>query len=234
MKSLFGTLAVLTILLAVSATPASADIALFEFALNIDGTVYDSLAGDSLPAQIDTSGFDLATGLGSITITAVGAGPHYVAAYFDHEIDETANTFFNESGEPVGGLPAGLSWEIDEPGFSFGNIYTNFTTRTLDNLNGVPSSAPEDVSMALGWDFALGAEDTGTVNFYLNTTPPASGFYLHQTDPDSPTYPATPPWDVYLSSSYTGITAGVPEPGTILLFVLMGGTAIGTRRLVRR
>lgn len=80
--------------------------------------------------------------------------------FLDADIDRDLNTFFNEYGEFVSlalppsailGSIAATSWEIDEPGFVFGNITTNLLAGTLDNSNGVPSSGPDDTSLALGF-----------------------------------------------------------------------------------
>ena len=112
--------------------------------------------------------------------------------FLDADIDRDINTFFNEYGSLVGlalppGAPSGAiaasSWEIDEPGFLFGNIAQHLLTGNLDNSNGVPSAAPDDVSLALGFQFgtlAPGASLTG--NFLIGQT--AIGG-LKQTDPDS-------------------------------------------------
>jgi hypothetical protein len=50
---------------------------------------------------------------------------------------------------------AASSWEIDEPGFLFGDITQHIMTGTLDQTNGVSANSPDDVSLALG--FNLGA-----------------------------------------------------------------------------
>ena len=199
------------------------EINLFDWAFNIDGTLYEASNSDPLPGNINASGFDLLSGLGTVTITSTGAGSHSVIAFFDHEIDETINTFYNEYGSVNGTPAAGQSWEIDEPGYVFGNIYDNFTVGALDNSNGVPSSAPEDVSMALGWNFILGAGETAYLNLLFSTNAPTSGFYLVQTDPDSNA-------NLYFSSTLDIKSSSVPEPG--LLFLLATGLAglFGFRR----
>lgn len=194
-------------------------IDLFEGALNVDGTI------SSL------SGFDYTVGTGTITATVTGVGEHNVIAFFDYEIDEVDNTYFNEYGVESGLLAAGQSWEIDEPGFVFGDIYTNFAADTLDNSNGVPSSVPDDVSMALGWNFTLAAGETAYIDFLIGTSTP-SGFYLAQTDPDSPDSPAT----IYFSSTLDisgGGSTSVPEPGTLLLLAtgLVGLAGLSRRRI---
>lgn len=203
--------------LAVSAPKAKADIVLFEWALNLNGTVYNP---GSLAPAADISGFDTATGLGSVAVSFAPGVSGSVLAYFDLELSELTNTFFNEYGAAVGAPPTGLSWEIDEPGFAFGDIYANFLAGALDNSNGVPSTAPEDVAMAMGWTFGGGS--LGTVaTFSLATTPPASGFYLRQTDPESGE-------NVYLSSEI--VTSDVPEPGSWLLLATAAGLAMASLR----
>src|SRR5688572_28622601 len=121
-----------------SSLTCSAEVNLFEFALNVDGTVSNPTQGDPTPAAVDLSGFDGSTGLGSITFSLTGAGSHYFGAFLDHEIDEPINTFFNELGAVSGAPQAGQSWEIDEPGFGAipGDIFDNFLGGTLDNSIG--------------------------------------------------------------------------------------------------
>ena len=161
----------------------AAAITLFEHALKIDGTVYG--AADVLPASVNMAAFDTATGLGSITISVSGAGSHGVGFFVDHEIDEATNTFFNESGGTSGTAAAGQRWEIDEPGWTFGNIYGHFTAGALDGTNGVPAGAEDDVSMALAWNFLLASDERATIRFLVSETRPAGGFYLSQFDADS-------------------------------------------------
>ncbi|MBN2317854.1 MAG: PEP-CTERM sorting domain-containing protein [Acidobacteria bacterium] len=196
---------------------SAADINLYDFAYNIDGTFYEASLGDSLPA-----GFN-ASGLGTIMFTITGAGSHNIDLFLDYEVDEAKNTFFNEYGDTSGTLAAGQSWEIDEPGFIFGDIYDNTELSTLDGTNAVPFASPDDVSFALGWDFTLASEDTSTVKFITSLTQPVSGFYLSQFDPDSDI-------TIYFSSTLdTGEVPPIPEPGTWILMLtglaLTGGIA---------
>lgn len=208
------------------APAANAGPLLFEWAVNQDGVVSDSLAGDPLPGNWNGAAFDFVTGLGTLTATITGVGPHSVRLFLDIEIDETLNTFFNEYGE-VSGVPgAGQSWEIDEPGYVFGDIFTNFTTGTLDNSNGVPAATPDDVSVALGWDFVLAADERAILTFTSSPTAPPGGFYLRHVDTDSPD-------SIYFASRATILPIGVPEPATLLLLgtgLLMLGARVRPRR----
>lgn len=193
--------------------PSAHAVALYDWAFNVDGTVYQY--GDALPGTFDDSGFDWGTGLGTLTIDVTGAGSHNVISYFDHEIDELENTYYNEYGSTGGVLEAGQSWEIDEPGWYFGDIYDNVLNGALDNFNNVPSGWEDDVSMAMGWDFTLAAGESAVISLFLSDTVVPAGFYLEHNDPDSNE-------SIYMSSSLDINITGdgpvaVPEPATILL-----------------
>ena len=214
--------------------PAVAEISLYDWAFNINGSL--AIYGEALPGVVDASGFDFDEGLGTLTVTLSGPGDYYVGLFVDHEMIEFGNTLSNEYGEAVGTPAVGQSWEIDEPGFVFGDIDENFpyVTRApdsddlrLDNYNNVPEGWEDDVSMALGWDFAipdlgLGGAESAEIVFDLRTIVP-SGFFLMHHDPDSDE-------EVYFSSSLE--VAHVPVPGAALLGVLGLGSIgwFGRRR----
>jgi len=201
--------------------------------VNIDGGFSSPLFGDPIPAGVNVAGFDTTTGLGSISVAVSGAGGHFIGLFVDHDIDEASNTFFNEFGSVTGAPVAGESWEIDEPGFVFGDIYTNLQSNSLDNTNGVPAGSEDDVSMALGWDYTLAAGETSAITFLISENLPSSGFYLTQTDPDSAA-------SIYFSSTLTIRGTGgavIPEPGTLALYGMGLGIAglwgANRRRMVR-
>ena len=187
-------------------------IELRDFGIHIDGTV--TFPGDPLLAAVDSSGFDFLSGLGELSITLSGIGVHAVDFFVDHDLDESVNGFFNEVGLATGSASTGQSWEIDEPGFVFGDIFSNFLNSAFDNFSGVPAGSPEDVSMGLGWDFSLMGDETAFISFIIGATLPTSDFFLTQLDPDSGT-------SIFFSSTLDirGVTT-VPEPGTLWLLAL--------------
>ena len=217
------------------ASQAVVTIDLYGTAINVDGTetvlvdVYTTV--DPAPAGVSLAGFDTTTGLGTITATITGLGAHTIDLFVDHEIDESTNTFYNEFGAATGVLAAGQSWEIDEPGYVSGDIYDNFKFSTLDNTNGVPSGFEDDVSMALGWDFTLAADETARIIFELSTVAPAGGFYLTHTDPDSNA-------SIYFNSALEirSEAPGVPAPATLVLMAagVLGLGGVARRRTGRR
>jgi len=191
--------------LALAVSPCSATSALFDWTYYVDGTTYEYSNGDSMP----TTGMLDGEGLGTLTWNTSIVGSHNFVAFFDHEIDESANTFFNEYGSANGTPAAGQSWEIDEPGYVYGDIHDNVVAGSLDNTNGVPVGLEDDVSMAMGWEFSLAADEIATIKLSLTDTTPSSGFYISHTDPDSNE-------TIYYSSSLS--VNPVPEPTTMLLF----------------
>jgi len=209
-------LAVLAASIAPSAGVASTG--LFDYAFNINGSL--TAASDPVPAIVNDAAFDYGTGLGTVSLSLNASGSHYVGFFVDHEIDEASNTFFNEFGQIFGTPAAGQTWEIDEPGFVFGDIYNHITAGTLENSLGVPESKPDDVSMALAWGINLNPGDLALVTFRVDDSAPASGFYLSHVDPDSDQA-------IYFSSTLTVRTSGVPEGGSTLSLMAAGLVALG-------
>ena len=111
----------------------------------------------------------------------------------DAEIDQEANTFFNEFGRVTGTLGIGPGdtapdmWQVDEPGFGGGTLFNNLFSGALNNSNSIPGSAPDDVAFGLGvflGDLSPGQSAAVSVmiseaSHYLGT------FALQQLDADT-------------------------------------------------
>ncbi len=214
MKKFFLTMsmALSLILFCLGTSIHAATFSLFEYGFNIDST----FTPNATPGGVDGSGFNFTTGLGTLTATFNTVGSHNALLFVDHDIDEPINGFSNETGSVTSAPGAGQTWEIDEPGFNppFGDIFFNAEDNTLDNSIG--DTNPNDVAMAMGFDFVLLANEIATVNWVLGTTDPG-GFFLRHTDPDSGA-----PNTIYFSSNLV-IEPGpgpdlIPAPSTMLLF----------------
>jgi hypothetical protein len=216
-----------TATLLMSSTSLAGTIELAEWGFNLDGTNYcpsgcpiNDIA--ALSSAVDISNFDFNTGLGSFTITTLGAGNHSLISYFDHEIDVATNNFYNEDAIIFNSAASGQSWEVDEPDFIGGNIFANFQANTLDNgIFDSPISGPEDVAMAIGWTFSLAAGEMAVAEFLVTEEKPTTdGLIINHFDPDSN-------GNIYFTSSLSIESLpvnAVSEPTvlTMLGFGLMG------------
>lgn len=212
-----------------STTVFSSPITLNDWAFNIDGSLYEYFAEDTMPGvpQLDTSG------LGRVDLELASPGSHSVAAFFDFEFDRPANTYFNEYGQAVGAPVANQSWEIDEPGFIFGDIYDNLIFGSLGNDNAIPRGAEEDVSLALGWDFDLAAGETAYLSFFTDLTAPVETFHLSHTDPEmGDSFDQEQSLYFWGTLDVVGNPVSVPEPSAWLLMAIGIVSLLVKRRAV--
>lgn len=159
-----------------------------------------------------------ASKLGTYTLHYNTAGPHTGGIYVDYDVNESTHTFFNAYGAITGIQAAGQNWEIDEPGFApptqyVGDIYDNFTALALDNkiFNG-GANGPDDVAMAMLFDFSLGAGESADLVFTTTLNKPTSGFYLTQFDGANGEVPI-----YFFGELRPGGDNPVPEPSTMIL-----------------
>ena len=110
-------------------------------------------------------------------------------------------------------------------------FFFNFFDGTLDNSNNngfFDTSEPDDISMAMGWNFTLALGEEALISLALGTVMPTSGFFLEHNDPLSNE-------SVYFSSTLniTGPSVPpVPVPAAIWLFAsgIIGLAGMSRRR----
>ncbi len=228
----------------VGLTAVHADLLMFDMGFNVNGTVteyfYDyglssTENGDNAASMMSTidgyvsSTLSYETGLGTVSFGYDAPGEYTIGSFFDIEINEDVNTFFDETAEVFGTAPADLTWEVDEPGYQFGDIYDNFSDGSFDNFNAVDADFPDDVSIGLAWNFSLEEGEYASLSFSVINSTPAEGFYIMHSDPETGEY-------VCYSTDLTiqgGGTQSVPEPATggMLLF---GTLVAGAVSLIKR
>jgi hypothetical protein len=185
-----------------------------------------------------------ASGLGTATITfnPGAAGSYNVNLWlFEELLDADADNEFGMTGGTATANQAGLSWQIDVPDYdsggdpnpdALGTIGANTAKNTLNDINSVPgpsacAACTDFVSMALGFDFSLGADEEEVLTFKTTSSAPASGFYLEQINPTDGIN--STPIDLFYTataitqSTSTGPVGPTPEPGSVILLATMAG-----------
>jgi hypothetical protein len=216
---------------------------LADWCVNLNGDINTACngagaGGASGNGNIDLSAFDstLEPGtntLGTVTI-ALGVGNNQFADFYaDYDLDFATTGAFQDLATTSGTLPAGTSYEADDPNVS--NIFSDFASNTLSNVNNVgnfsgPPAPCCDVSFALGLSgINVAAGGTVSVVFNITDVAPTSGFYITQTNGQAGD-------SIYLQGIVTvtnPITGGsTPEPSTFVLGLMAAGTILyaGKRR----
>lgn len=153
----------------------------------------------------------------SYTFTAALAIAHGSAAvYLDADINQDANTWFNERGEALVAAGGAESWEIDEPGIGasyVGDIYAHYGNGIFDNsvFDG-QSDLVEDAALGLGFDFGnLEAGDRLDLEILLSESAIGLGWgtVLHQWDNDD----GLASDNLYFAGRFSILRAAPPDPG---------------------
>jgi hypothetical protein len=228
------------------------EVSLADWCVNVNGSVDASSVtdnpsnacngGTNAPlASVNTAAFDMtlepaSNTLGSVTVSLNPGLNQFVAFYADYDVDFASFGSADDSGATQGSLPAGWSYELDDPNVS--NLFSDFAAGALGNFNnvGTPSGPPNeccDVAWALGiGNLNVLAGGSGSVVFKIATSAPVSGFYLQQTDTDTAN-------SIFLSATVNiqnPVTGAVPEPATLipagLALALFGGLILARRKRI--
>ena len=141
----------------------------------------------------DPYGYDVPNAVGSIefTFTPGAAGFYTVDSYFDVEIDEWGDHFYNESGTVIGTPVSDIS--------------SNQFGYYLDDFG--------DIAVGMGWDIDLATDDSyAVISFFVSDIAPELDFYITHTDDDT--------GEAFYFSSTMDVVSGaapVPEPATMIL-----------------
>jgi hypothetical protein len=221
--------------------PASADVGLADWCVDVNGDTSTVCNGGTSPggnATVNLTGFDTSLEPGSNTlgkiVVTLGTGVQGVGVYMDYDVDN-ASLGFDQDSAAAHGTPSGTqSYDLDTPPNPFFDFSSPTMTPLSDSNNvGTFSTSPApccDVSWALQeFGFVDPTLYSGiTITFTVSTVAPTSGFYLSQTNGDTRD-------SIYLSDTFTlnplGRGAGpTPEPMSVVLFATFILGALFLRR----
>lgn len=151
------------------------------------------------------------------------AGSITFLSFLDAEIAEPGNTFFNEYATVSGVASPGQGFEVDEPGFTTGDIFDHLLAGALDGTNALPAGSPDDVAMALAFDLGpIAAGEIARIEILISESGDSlGGITLTHLDGINPTA---------ITFSGRASIVPVPEPGTALLLGLGLGAIAASRR----
>lgn len=141
----------------------------------------------------------------------------FFVSFVDAEIAEPVNSFFNEYATTAGSLAPGQGFEVDEPGFAFGDIFQHVQAGALDDTNALPDAAnADDVSIAMSWELgSIGAGETRAIEVLLSEDGDSIGtFSVTQRDGGRNASPTR----LTMSGRPASPAAPIPEPRGALLF----------------
>lgn len=151
------------------------------------------------------------------------AGSIRFLSFLDAEIAEPGNTFFNEFAAVSGAASPGQGFEIDEPGFTTGDIFDHLLAGALDGTNARPAGSPDDVSMALSFDLGpIAVGELARIEILISESGESlGGIVLTHFDASNPTA---------ITFSGRASIAVVPEPtASVLLGLGLASLAAGRR-----
>lgn len=248
------TLTILAMMLLALSIPASADVSLADWCVNLNGDLsvcnYGTAPGGN--ASVNLAHFDTTlepgtNGLGFITV-AIGTGLQYASVYMDYDVDYSTLLSFDDAGSTGGTAASTQSWELNDPNLSSASsnptgfvLFDDFGNGTLPSTNSVDaatcaanSPAACDVAWALAESLNVDPSlySGGTVTFTVSTTQPTSGFYLQQTNQGNGVGGGGD--IIYLSDTVSLTPNGgfiTPEPSSMILFAtVIAGAALFRRK----
>src|ERR1044071_3002057 len=136
--------------------------------------------------------------LGTVSIV-VGAGTYNVFSIWDYNV---GGGQFNQYATTVGTVTAGQVYSVDAAGdptaggavtaYTPGNLNSQYSAGTLDNTNHLSNSdcaAPnscEPVGVSIGYtNITVPDGEQELITFTVSGTPPSSGFYVSQINPNT-------------------------------------------------